>query len=91
MPALGGAHADCRVAFHQLHIAVTQPGRVHDVFDLQVLVKIDEFPALWVRKDGPWVIHLRFADNRLTLFGSHTNATQGGPRRVAAICQYRIE
>ena len=34
MSALGGAHTDRRVAFYQLHIAVTQPRRVHDVLDL---------------------------------------------------------
>ena len=91
MSALGGAHTDRRVAFYQLHIAVTQPGRVHDVFDLQVFVEIDEFPAFWVWEDGPGVIHLRGASNGLIFVGGHINVTKRGARRVAAIGQYHVE
>ena len=85
MSALRGTHTHRRVAFHQLHIAVTQPGRVHDVFDLQVLVEIDELPALWMREDRPRVIHLRGAGSGLIFVSGHINAAQCGASGVAAI------
>ena len=37
------------------------------------------------------MIHLRRAGDGLILFGRHTNATQGGARRVAAVRKYRVQ
>jgi hypothetical protein len=52
MLTLGRAHADGGIALQQFDIVIAVGGAVLQVFHLQVLVEIDEVPALRVIKIG---------------------------------------
>ena len=59
MTPLARPHAQGRVAFDQLHVAVAVGDRVEDVLDLEILVEIDEIAALGVRQYGEGVVGAR--------------------------------